>query len=635
MTVNTSLLSTVRKSGVAIMLAFTMTAGTLYAGEPRSGEAVVVNRVGDAQAYLLDGPVHEGRSKRVELVANSSLGETALVATGRDGRLCMVLSPGAVLCVAPDSRLTFEQLRMAADGLPQREEDLVRRIVINLHKGRIMVHAGAPVSTMDIQIRTSTGEVLAAGGTFAVAQQQDGTWAVFNDEFEQTLIPEKGLPLALKEKQVAVMDRRPDGSAEARLVDSLVDSPLRKFEVCEVFFKDLEPFLDDPLKFDSQGLSQYIGGTDSSISFVGGDIAAVDVSPSFRPVPVANVRPRVEGGSSQASGGRWGQPRIWDWYNGIGPVKGFNYVPRYAVNSTEMWMQDTFDPEIIDQELGWAKNAGYTSVRVQLQTEVWRNDAKGFLDRMDKFLELAKENGMRVVPILFDDLNLAGADPSVGPQPDPPPDAHNSRWTPSPGPSKVADRAAWGELEAYVKAVMQKFRRDDRVLFWDLYNMTGSGALGESSLPLMDQAFNWARETDPKQPLAVAAWTRFGSAMTTHKLERSDLVTFQSFDTPQQTESLMALLQRHNRPIICTDWLMRQNGNDFESMLPMFSAHRVGWFNRGLVNGRTQTWLQQPQFRSEKNPDLWQHDVFRADGEAYSQKEVEQIKAFRFMETKQ
>jgi len=632
MRLNTSPVSRMRVIAGWCMMTSAMTAGVLDAGQPRYGEAVVVNRVGDAQAYIIDGPMHEGRRQRVDLVENNSVGETARISTGRDGRLCMALSPGAVICVAPDTDLTFQQLRMAADGLPQREEDLIRRIYININKGRVLVHAGTPVPSMDIRIRTGEGEVRAGGGTFAVARQPDGSWAVFNDAFDQDVIPENGTPLALTGNKIAVMNRGVDGAAQARLVDSLDDSPLRKFEVCQVFFKDLEPFLDDPLNFDRQGLSQYIGGAGGSISFIGGDIAAVDVSPSFRPVPVANVQPRVDA-AGQSGGGRWGQKRIWDWYNRVGTVKGFNYVPRYAVNSTEMWMADTFDPEIIDQELGWASNAGYTSVRVQLQAEVWRHDADGFLERLDKFLELAQRNGMRVVPILFDDLNLAGADPVVGPQSDPLPDAHNSRWTPSPGPSKVADREAWGELESYVNAVIRKFRRDDRVLFWDLYNMTGSGAMEDVSLPLMDQTFNWARNADPTQPLAVAAWTRFGSAMTARKLERSDLVTFQSFDTPQQAEALLALLQRHDRPLICTDWLMRQNGNDFESMLPLFSAHQVGWFNRGLVNGRTQTWLQQPQFRSTKDPDLWQHDVFRADGEAYNQKEVEQIKAFRFMET--
>ncbi len=632
MTTNTSQVSTVRRSGFMIMLSVVLAAGAIHGGQPRYGEAVVVNKVGDTHAYLIEGPVHEGRRQRVDLFANSSVGETARVVTGRDGQLCMLLSPGAVICVAPDSSLTFQQLRMAADGLPQREKDLIRRITINLHKGRLLVYAGVPVASLDIRIRTDAGDIRAGGGTFSVARQKDGAWVVFNDAFEQTLDSGKGTPLMLKDKQTATMSRRPDGTAEARLDASLADSPLRDFAICEVFFKDLEPFLGDPLRLDRQGLSQYIGGADASVSFLGGDISAVDVSPSIRPVAVANVRSGMDA-SGQDSGGRWGKLRIWAWYNNIGPIKGFNYVARYAVNTMEMWQADTFDEDVISEELGWAHDAGYTSVRVQLQYLAWKSDQDGFMERFKRFVELAQSHGLKVTPVLFDDLNIAGIEAVTGLQPDPVPGEHNSRWTPGPGAEDVQGRAAWPDLERYVRDLIGTYKRDDRILFWDLYNRVGDGGLGEHSLPLMGQSFNWARDVNPKQPLAVATWGYFGNAISAWIHERSDLVTFHSYDSAEIIEPLLLVLQRFDRPIVCTAWLMRQRDNTFEEILPLFSVHRVGWFNRGLVNGKTQTWIQQVQFRSEQDPDLWQQDVFRADGEAYSRQEVELIAAFRFMET--
>ncbi len=631
MNANTRLVLTARRTGAAMVLATVLAAGSLSGEEPRRGEAVVVNTAGEAHAYLIDGPVHEGRRQQVELFANSSLGETSRLVTGRDGRLSMALSPGAIICVAPDSDLTFQQLRLATDGLPQREEDVIRRIYINLHRGRILVHAGVSVASLDIRIRTDAGDIRAAGGTFAVARQKDGSWVVFNDAFEQTLDPGKGTPLVLKEKQTAAMRRQPDGTAEVWLDESLADSPLREFDVSGEFFEEIEPFLDDPLRFDRQGLSQYIGGADASVNFVGGDIVAVDVSPSFRPVQFANVRPRVDA-IGQAHGVRWGRKRIWDWYNNLGPLKGFNYVPRYAVNTMEMWQSATFDEDVISEELGWAQDAGYTSVRVQLQYLVWKTDQDGFMKRFKRFVKLAHSHGMKVTPVLFDDLNIAGIEPVAGRQPDPVPGEHNSHWTACPGSEDVQDRAAWPNLERYVRDLVGAFKQDDRILFWDLYNRVGDGGLGQHSLPLMSQCFIWARDVNPRQPLAVATWGHFGNAIGSWIHERSDLITFQSFESAVIVEPLLLGLERFERPIICTAWLMRQRDNTFEKMLPVFAVHRVGWFNRGLVNGKTQTWIQQPQFRSEKDPDLWQHDVFRADGKAYSQKEVAQIKAFRFME---
>jgi hypothetical protein len=178
---------------------------------------------------------------------------------------------------------------------------------------------------------------------------------------------------------------------------------------------------------------------------------------------------------------------------------------------------------------------------------------------------------------------------------------------------------------------MKQFKRDSRVLYWDLYNTAGNSELWEVTLPLMDQTFQWARDVNPEQPLAVAAWTKFGSAMSARMLERSDLVSFQSFDNEQQVAAIIELLQRYKRPMICSDWLLRQQDNRFDNILPLFAVHRVGWFNHGLANGKTQAWIQQKLYRSKRDPELWQHDVLKADGTAYNAKEVELIQNFRYL----
>ena len=47
----------------------------------------------------------------------------------------------------------------------------------------------------------------------------------------------------------------------------------------------------------------------------------------------------------------WTREKAWDWYGNIGPIRGCNYLPRTAVNSTEMWQDRTFDLETIDREM--------------------------------------------------------------------------------------------------------------------------------------------------------------------------------------------------------------------------------------------------------------------------------------------
>ena len=592
-----------------------------------TGEAVVAALSGQVQARVFTAPVHQGRTELRDLFEGATLGEQSRVVSGKDGHVCVVCSPGAILCVAPKTEFTIERLRHTADGLPRSEDDLVRRIHLRLHRGRIFVQAGAPTPSLDIRIETPDGTIEAQGGSFAVAQDGSNGWHVASEADALTVTPRSGDRVELK-AGAAVRFAVGGGSATP---EAAAGSPLFQFELCQAYFADLEPFIQRDRPFDREGLAAYLG---LSAPFAAIDAGALvtDASPSIRPA-VGGLQPaRAPRPGPGAPGGRWDEPRIWAWYEGLGPVKGVNYVPRTAVNSVEMWMAETFDPDTIDQELGWAQDVGYTVIRVQLQFAVWQADPDGFLRRLDRLLELAAKHGLRVVPVLFDDLNLAGEGPQVGEQPAPQPGEYNSRWVPSPAPEMVTDRGAWSALERYLRDVAGRFRRDSRVLYWDLYNTAGNGGLGEESLPLLDQVFNWAREVDPAQPLAVPAWREFGGAMAARKLERSDLVTFHSFDSAEGVAARIQLLKRYQRPIICSDWLMRQVGNDFEKVLPVFAAQGVGWFNHGLVAGKTQLEIQQKAYRSDKDPGLWQQNVLKEDGSPYAAREVELIQGFRYLE---
>ncbi len=43
---------------------------------------------------------------------------------------------------------------------------------------------------------------------------------------------------------------------------------------------------------------------------------------------------------------------------------GCNFIPSTAINQLEMWQKDTYDPNTIDRELGWAEQIGFNTVRV-------------------------------------------------------------------------------------------------------------------------------------------------------------------------------------------------------------------------------------------------------------------------------
>jgi len=216
---------------------------------------------------------------------------------------------------------------------------------------------------------------------------------------------------------------------------------------------------------------------------------------------------------SPSCGRPWTTEEAWAWRHQHAPFIGYNYVPRTAVNTTEMWQADTFDPATIAQELAWAGRVGYNTCRVFLQYLVWDADPEGMIRRLEAFLALAARQRQRVMPVLFDDCAFAGREPYLGVQDAPKPGVHNSGWVPSPGLRRVTDRACWPRLRQYVQDIVGAFANDDRVLIWDLYNEPGNSRQG-ARLPLLEAACAWAREARPGQPLTVGAWMAYDGVMS-------------------------------------------------------------------------------------------------------------------------
>jgi hypothetical protein len=338
------------------------------------------------------------------------------------------------------------------------------------------------------------------------------------------------------------------------------------------------------------------------------------------------ARAEAETNMANESGKRWSQDRANEWYRGQPWLVGCNFLPSSAVNDVEMWAKETFDPRTIDRELSWAKDAGYNGVRVFLNYVVWRADPEGLNQRFGRFLGIAAKHGISVTPVLFDDCNFAGRVASASRQPDPVPGVHNSQWVSSPPQAMVADAAAWPDLERYVKGIVGAFGQDGRVAIWDLYNEPGNSGVGEKSRPLMEAAFRWARQMQPSQPLTVGAFADLQDPTQRRMMELSDIVSFHGYDNRDGIVAKLKICSGYGRPVICTEWLLRQGGNTFEALLPLFLEHRVGCYNWGLVAGRTQTFMPWGSEPGAPEPSVWQHDVFRANGKPYDSEEVALIR---------
>ena len=337
---------------------------------------------------------------------------------------------------------------------------------------------------------------------------------------------------------------------------------------------------------------------------------------------------------------RWTAEAANDWYKTLPWLVGCNYTPRTAINPLEMWQADTFDPQTIDQELGWAASIGMNSVRVFLHDLLWQQDAGGFCDRVDRFLSIADKHGIGTMLVFFD--SCWHPFPHLGRQPEPEPGVHNSGWVQSPGVAVLRDEHRFDELEGYVAGMVRRFANDRRVLIWDVWNEPDNnnyssrgvrdlgdrkGALAAQYLP---RVFAWARSADPSQPLTSAPWSGDWSCDFCLKpyervqLEESDVISFHCYAPEEFVRVRIQQLQRYNRPLMCTEYMARGAKSTFDTSLPAFKEHRVGAYNWGLVAGKTQTHLPWDSWQTPYPPEppIWFHEVFRPDGTPYRAEEA-------------
>lgn len=344
--------------------------------------------------------------------------------------------------------------------------------------------------------------------------------------------------------------------------------------------------------------------------------------------------------------GRWSVERANAWYAEQGWLAGANFVPSTASNQLEMWQAETWDPETIDRELGWAADLGFNVMRVYLHDMLWAADADGLAKRMDEYLALAAKHGIKTILVPFD--SVWNPFPKPGPQDEPVPHVHNSRWVQSPHIEVQKDPARYEErLKPYLVGILTRFKEDPRILAWDLLNEPGNptpqyqpqegwshAEKEQAHLIMLNHLFDWAREVNPMQPLTAGVWIHVGGRVNpVHPLdklmlERSDIITFHTYEPLPAARRAVEWLKQSGRPIICTEYMSRGSGSTFETVMPYFKEQNVGAINWGLVNGRSQTiypWDSWDKKYTEE-PVPWFHDVFRRDGTPYAAEEATLIR---------
>jgi hypothetical protein len=347
--------------------------------------------------------------------------------------------------------------------------------------------------------------------------------------------------------------------------------------------------------------------------------------------------------AQSAGPGTWPIEKAAEWSRAHPWLVGCNYAPSTAINQIEMWQADTFDPTIIDWELGLAEYLGFNSIRVFLHDMLWEQDAPGFLTRMEQFLAIADRHHIGVMFVLFD--AVWDPFPHLGKQRDPKPGLHNSGWVQSPGAKVLVDPRKHDALKDYVTGVLGKFKTDRRVHAWDLFNEPDNtnrssygrlepGGKPELARALLEKTFAWARSVNPSQPLTVGVWQGSLSdpdrlsPINKYMLTNSDVISFHNYRPLADMKKDVEALRRYGRPILCTEYMARPMGSTFDPILPYLKERHVGAYNWGFVAGKTQTIYPWDSWQKPygAEPPTWFHDIFRNDGTPYIPAEVEFIR---------
>ncbi|MEN8137083.1 MAG: glycoside hydrolase family 2 TIM barrel-domain containing protein [Bacteroidota bacterium] len=336
---------------------------------------------------------------------------------------------------------------------------------------------------------------------------------------------------------------------------------------------------------------------------------------------------------------QWSEQKANDWYKETGWLVGANFVPSTAQNPIEMWQASTFDPVTINRELGYAEKIGMNSMRVFLNFLVWQENPEAYISRIDHFLNIARTHHIKIMFIFFDDVWNPYS--HLGDQGTPKPRTHNAGWVQCPGYEILTNEARHKELKPYVKSIMERFKDDERVIVWDLYNEPENNngfcynddGKQPYSLKLLKSSFKWAREVNPSQPITSAAWccdwndSNTLSEFNKFMLENSDIITFHNYDAIEKFASKAEPLKKYNRPMMCTEYMGRTNKSIFETHLPYMKENNISAYNWGLVDGKSQTIFPWDSWSNEypDEPKVWLHDVFRKDGTPYSTRETDLI----------
>ena len=351
---------------------------------------------------------------------------------------------------------------------------------------------------------------------------------------------------------------------------------------------------------------------------------------------------------------RWSKEKIWDWYNARPWMRGCNYMSADCANRIDQWQELGFEERFktTEEELRLMQETGFNTVRLIIEYAVWKEEHDGFMERFDRYLSLCQKYGISCMIVLANDCMPPKTElwkmPHVGEQ--------QYDWGYHGGKkhsqhgvhSAIAPHFYLDEYDSredyfkMVREIVTKYKNDNRICIWDIYNEPGNSNRKSLALPLLKRMFEEVRSCSPSQPLTVGVQSVPGDEnipldeITQYAFEHSDIISYHFYNDYKEHIKIIHRLKKLDRPILNTEWLGRCLGNDVFSLFPLFYLEKIGCYNWGFVAGKYQTYEPWEgtwsRYESGENTDVdftkWFHDLYRPNHRPYDPKEISLIKDF-------
>lgn len=352
-------------------------------------------------------------------------------------------------------------------------------------------------------------------------------------------------------------------------------------------------------------------------------------------------------------GEQWSKERAWAWYTARPWIRGCNFMSSDCANRIDQWQAYGFEERFATakRELALCAETGFNSIRIIPEFFVWEQEHDGFMERFERYVQAAHENGISCMVVLGNDcmppkeefdkrMHLGEQHVDWG--------FHGGRRVSQHGTFGGAGYSVLDTQEGadrfcdFARELVETYKNDERILMWDVFNEPGNSNRKSMSLPVLKRLFEIIRAIDPIQPLTVGVWSetrhpeklpeieRFG-------LEHSDIVSFHCYSAYADNVEILHRLKAFGRPIVNTEWLARCIGNTVEEIFPLFFAMGVGCYNWGFVAGKYQTfepwegmWDNYAKDPAHNGWDFekWFHDLYRPSLHPYNPNEIALIKRF-------